>query len=48
MGINMPKPFKDIAGNCIVFSVDPGIGKCEVEKNQETGKYVIPKELKNL
>jgi|GEM_PF-4002052 len=29
LGIKLPKPFKDIMGNCIVFAVDPGIGKCQ-------------------
>lgn len=28
-GLNLPKPFRDIAGNCIVFAVDPWIGKCK-------------------
>jgi len=28
-GIDLPKPFRDVAGNCIVFAVDPGIGKCK-------------------
>jgi hypothetical protein len=48
IGAKIPKPFRDIMGNCITFAVDPGIGKCEAVKNPETGKYVVTPEVHQL
>ncbi|HMY80233.1 MAG TPA: hypothetical protein PK048_00105 [Candidatus Absconditabacterales bacterium] len=48
VGMKLPKLFRDVAGNCIVFAVDPGIGKCQIEKNKETGKYILSPEHKQL
>ena len=48
LGINIPKPFKDIVGNCITFALDPGIGKCKVKDWETVGEYVINSETKQL